>query len=223
MSSAIFREPHLLAPAGGEIDPGAVLRGIRTERGWTLAEVSKRTGMPVSTLSKVENGKMSLSYEKLLRLSRGLDIDITRLFAANLSSPATPNAATGRRTITRAGDGPSIRTATYGYVYPAADLLNKTLNPMIIDVKVRSIDDFGELMRHPGEEYALVLEGQCEFHCDLYAPAVMNVGDSIYFDGLMGHAYVAVGTAPCRILSICSATDADLKSALNPIEATDHP
>ncbi len=221
MSSAIFREPHLLAPAGGEIDPGTVLRGIRTERGWTLAEVSKRTGMPVSTLSKVENGKMSLSYDKLLRLSRGLDIDITRLFAANLPTSTTPSAATGRRAITRAGDGPSIRTATYGYVYPAADLLNKSLNPMIIDVRVRSIEDFGELMRHPGEEYVLVLEGQCEFHCDLYAPALMGVGDSIYFDGLMGHAYVAVGDGPCRILSVCSATDADLKSALNPIEIND--
>jgi len=221
MPSAIFREPHLLAPAGGEIDPGAVLRGIRTERGWTLAEVSKRTGMPVSTLSKVENGKMSLSYDKLLRLSRGLDIDITRLFAASLPASATPSAATGRRAITRAGDGPSIRTATYGYVYPAADLLNKSLNPMIIDVRVRSIEDFGELMRHPGEEYVLVLEGQCEFHCELYAPARMGVGDSIYFDGLMGHAYVAVGDGPCRILSVCSATDADLKSALNPIEITD--
>jgi quercetin dioxygenase-like cupin family protein len=92
---------------------------------------------------------------------------------------------------------------------------------MIIDVQVRSIEEFGELMRHPGEEYALVLEGQCEFHCDLYAPALMGVGDSIYFDGLMGHAYVAVGDGPCRILSICSATDADLKSALNPIETSE--
>lgn len=220
MSSAMHREPTALAPATAEIDPGAVLRGIRTERGWTLAEVSKRTGMPVSTLSKVENGKMSLSYEKLLRLSRGLSIDITRLFAASAPA-AAPNAATGRRTITRANKGPSIRTATYDYVYPAADLLNKTLNPMIIDVQVRSIEEFGDLMRHPGEEYALVLEGQCEFHCDLYAPALMGVGDSIYFDGLMGHAYIAVGDGPCRILSVCSATDADLKSALNPIETLD--
>ncbi len=45
----------------------------------------------------------------------------------------------------------------------------------------------------------------------------MEVGDSIYFDGLMGHAYVALGKGPCRILSICSATDADLKSVLAPL------
>ncbi|WBX82723.1 helix-turn-helix domain-containing protein [Sphingosinicella microcystinivorans] len=213
---SVARPTPAASPA--DIDPGEVLRGIRTERGLTLAEVSKRTGMPISTLSKVETGKISLSYEKLIRLSRGLDIDITRLFAApKAASGPGRSLATGRRTITRAGEGPRIRTATYDYVYPSADLLNKSLNPMIIDVRARSLAEFGDMMRHPGEEYALVLEGQCEFHCDLYAPTLMSTGDSVYFDGSMGHAYVAVGEAPCRILSICSATDADLKSALHPL------
>jgi len=217
MSTANRATRAITAVSSADIDPGEVLRGIRTERGMTLAEVSKRTGMPISTLSKVETGKISLSYEKLMRLSRGLDIDITRLFAAPKVASAGRSLTTGRRTITRAGDGPRIRTATYDYVYPSADLLNKSLNPMIIDVRARSLAEFGDMMRHPGEEYALVLEGQCEFHCDLYAPSLMSTGDSVYFDGSMGHAYVAVGEGPCRILSICSATDADLKSALNPL------
>jgi DNA-binding XRE family transcriptional regulator/mannose-6-phosphate isomerase-like protein (cupin superfamily) len=218
-----MRPANLRESTGGDsrfVDedrPGTVLREIRTEHGWTLADVSKRTGMPISTLSKIETGKMSLSYEKLLRISRGLDIDITRLFATATPAPASPSTATGRRSITLKGEGPSIRTATYNYIYPSADLLNKTLNPMIIDVQVRSIEDFGELMRHPGEEYVLVLEGQVEFYCDLYAPSLLSTGDSVYFDGAMGHGYVAVGEGPCRILSVCSATDADLKSALTPI------
>ncbi len=201
-----------------DTQPGVVLRQIRTDNGWTLAEVAERTGIPVSTLSKVETGKMSLSYEKLLRISRGLDVDIGRLFAAGpaASGPAV-NAATGRRSITPAGQGPSIKTATYNYTYPSAELLNKTLNPMILEVKVRSIEEFGELMRHTGEEYALVLEGECEFHSDLYSPSLLKTGDSIYFDGSMGHGYVAVSEGPCRILSVCSATDADLKSRLQPL------
>ncbi|NIJ35901.1 transcriptional regulator with XRE-family HTH domain [Sphingopyxis panaciterrae] len=199
-------------------NPGLFLREFRTENGWTLAEVSERTGIPVSTLSKVETGKMSLSYEKLVRLSRGLEIDITRLFAAPAAQPAAAPATTARRSITPAGAGPSIKTTTYNYTYPSADLLNKVLNPMIIEIKVRSIDDFGELMRHTGEEYVLVLEGQCEFHSDMYAPSLLKTGDSAYFDASMGHGYVAVGEGPCRILSVCSAADADLKSSLRPID-----
>ena len=218
------RRDTIAARAGrlgsGDHNPGLFLREFRTEKGLTLAEVSERTGIPVSTLSKVETGKMSLSYEKLVRLSHGLDIDIARLFAAPVSpSVAAQRPATGRRSITPANAGASIETATYNYTYPSADLLNKALNPMIIEVKVRSIDDFGELMRHPGEEYVLVLEGECEFHTDMYAPSLLKTGDSAYFDASMGHGYVAVGDGPCRILSVCSANDADLKSSLQPIES----
>ncbi len=224
MSAASFQKPPGDGPADEDVDPGAVLRQLRIERKMTLAEVSKLTGLPISTLSKVETGKMPLNYSKLLRLSQSLDLDITRLFAATAPSRArspvqAANPTSGRRSVTRANHGPSIRTATYDYIYPAADLLRKSLNPMILDVQVRSIEEFGELMRHPGEEYAMVLEGACEFHCDLYAPVKMEKGDSIYFDGMMGHAYVATGEAPCRILCVCSAGNEELKPLLKPIEA----
>lgn len=201
-------------------NPGAFLREFRTIQGLTLAEASKKTGLPVSTLSKVETGKMSLSYEKLVKVSRGLGIDIAQLFSGG--SSATPPAHTpfGRRSITPAGQGPTIRTASYHYTYPSAELLNKQLNPMILDVSARSIEDFDDLMRHPGEEYAFVIQGQCEFHSDIYAPSLLKTGDSVYFDASMGHAYVAVGEGPCRILCVCSANDAELKSNLPPIHGT---
>ncbi|NWK95878.1 transcriptional regulator [Sphingobium lactosutens] len=198
--------------------PGVFLREFRTASGLTLAEASSRTGLPVSTLSKVETGKMLLSYEKLVKLSRGLDIDIAQLFSETSSTPPPAHMPSGRRSITPAGQGPTIRTASYHYVYPSADLLNKQLNPMILDVKARSIDDFGYLMRHPGEEYAFVIQGQCEFHSDIYAPSLLKTGDSIYFDASMGHAYVAVGEGPCRVLCVCSANDAELESTLHPID-----
>ena len=55
--------------------PGAALKAFRERKGWTLAEVSRRTGITVSTLSKVENGRVSLNFEKLSRLSAGLELD----------------------------------------------------------------------------------------------------------------------------------------------------
>lgn len=202
---------------GVDHGPGAFLREFRTAHGLTLAAASRKTGLPVSTLSKVETGKMSLSYEKLVKVSSGLGIDITQLFSGAASTAPVAQMPTGRRSITLAGEGPTIRTAAYHYSYPSADLLNKQLNPMILEVGARSIAEFGELMRHPGEEYAFVIEGQCEFHSDIYAPSLLKTGDSIYFDASMGHAYVAVGNGPCRILCVCSAKDAELKSTLNSI------
>ena len=48
--------------------------------GLTLAETSARTRLAVSTLSKVENGQLSLTYNKLVQLSEGLEIDISTFF-----------------------------------------------------------------------------------------------------------------------------------------------
>ena len=197
-------------------NPGKVLRQVRTEKGMTLTEASKLTGIPVSTLSKHENGKMSLNYEKLMKVSKGLDIDIARLLMSSNTEAASP--INGRRSISRSGTAPTIRTAIYTYEYPIAELLRKSLNPMIIDVTVRSVEELGELAGHPGEEYVFVLEGSIDFHCDLYAPARLEVGDSLYFDGAMGHAFVAASEGPCRVLSVCSAREEELKSALSPVE-----
>lgn len=191
--------------------PGIALRGVRNRMGWTLADVGKRTGLPVSTLSKIENGKMSLSYDKLVRLSEGLDVDISQLVTAD---PGTSMASvTGRRSITRAGEGTAIETDNYAHLYLVPDLLNKRFIPIIAEIRARTLADFGDLVRHHGEEYAYVLEGSVELHTDIYAPTRLNAGDSIYFDSGMGHAYLAVGPGRCRVLSICSATQSQLIEA----------
>jgi hypothetical protein len=44
-------------------------------------------------------------------------------------------------------------------------------------------------------------------HTEMYTPARLEKGDSIYFDSQMGHAYIAVGDRPCRILSICAPSE----------------
>ncbi len=191
-----------------------MLKALRLQKGWKLADVSERTGLPISTLSKVENDKMSLSYEKLARISRGLNVDIGVLFAQN-ASPPVAGLVSGRRSITRAGEGRSIETEPYGHLYPATELLNKRFVPLVAEVRARSLAEFGEMVRHPGEEFAYVLEGAVELHTELYAPVRLDVGDSIYFDSGTGHAYIAASAGPCRVLSICSGEESQLIAALD--------
>lgn len=198
--------PDLMHGGKSMAHPGAMLKSIRAERGWTLAQVSERTGLPIATLSKIENDKISLSYDKLVRISNGLGIDIGRLFGARAAS-APEVVPTGRRSLTRSGDGSAIETKSYSHLYPAADLLNKQIVPIIAELKAHNRAEFGPLIRHGGEEYAIVLDGVVEFHTDLYATVLLNKGDSIYFDSSMAHGYIAASDQLCRILSVCSAAD----------------
>jgi transcriptional regulator with XRE-family HTH domain len=203
-------ERQMAEIAGGQARPGAVIKEVRLSRGWTLAEASERTGLPISTLSKVENDKISLSYDKLVRLSQGLEIDISCLFGGAETPQRT---VTGRRSVTRSHEGRAIETENYGHRYVAADLLNKSFIPVLAEVRARSLEEFGELVTHAGEEFAYVLEGTVDLYTNLYAPVRLHVGDSIYFDSGMGHAYIGVGDGTCRVLSICTGAEAQLVAA----------
>ena len=190
------------AGSSGLVRPGAALKGFRNEKGLTLAEVGQRTGLPVSTLSKIENGRIETTIEKLLRISLALDVNIADIFG----TPDIPSVrpSTSRRSITRAGEGKSVSTFNGVCHYQAYELLNKGLTPLVAEINARTIEEFGDFHRHDGEEYVHVLEGELIFCSDAYTPAYLKVGDSLYFDSSMGHAYLAGGNANCRILSVFS-------------------
>jgi transcriptional regulator with XRE-family HTH domain len=191
------------------IRPGAALKALRLQKGWSLAEVSRRSGLPTSSLSKVENDKMELTLDKLLRVSTALDTDMAHLFTV-ASAPAETAQPSGRRSITRAGEGKLLESPIGHYRYLAYELLNKQSIPMVIEVTARNLEEFGELNRHPGEELVFVLEGELDLYTTSYLPVNLKKGDSLYFDSNMGHAYIAVGDPPCRVLSVCMAPAAEL-------------
>jgi transcriptional regulator with XRE-family HTH domain len=193
--------------------PGAVLKRMRAERGWTLEEVSQRTGLAVSTLSKAENDKIALTFEKLVIISEALQIDFAQLFGSSTSAAVHVKGGT-RRSISRAGEGRSIETAKGNYLYVATELVNKRLIPIIGEVFAKDISEYEEFSRHHGEEYVYVLQGTLELHTEMYTPARLAQGDSVYFDSGMAHAYVAVGDEPCRILSMCATSESQLIGGL---------
>lgn len=192
--------------------PGAILKALRRQKGWKLADVAAKTGYPVSTLSKLENNKASFTYDKMARLSKALEVDIGLLFAeAGQAAPETPP-STGRRSIIRKGEGRVIETDTYRYRFVASDLLNKRFVPIFGESYIRSIDSFGEMFSHAGEEFTYVIDGALELHTELYAPVRLEAGDAIYFDSGVAHAYIDVGDTPCRTLTICSGDESRLMS-----------
>ena len=182
--------------------PSRAIRDVRIGQGLSLRALSARAGLPYSTLSKLENGKMALTYDKLIRLAQALNVDLKDI----LASPDERGApvAVGRRSVTRAGEALDAEFEKHVHHYPAADLLGKMMIPIIIDVQARSVDELGGLVRHGGEEYLYVLRGSMELHSDLYAPLTLGPGNSIYFDSGMAHGYVRTSEEPCTVLAVCA-------------------
>jgi transcriptional regulator with XRE-family HTH domain len=193
---------------------GAVIRGLRDGNGWTLREMSERAGIPVSTLSKVEHNRLTLTYDKLQELSARLNIRMSDLFAE--SEPAsTATSVTARRSIGTRDNAFRVQTANYDYYYLCAELRRKRMIPNITTIRARSLDEFGELVHHSGEEFIYVLKGRIVVHTEFYDQVTLEQGQSIYIDSNMGHAYVTGPDCDEAVtLAVMSSADDDLMDSL---------
>lgn len=159
--------------------------------------MSQRTGLAVSTLSKVENHQMGLSFDALVRLANGLGVSFEALF-----NPGGDAIATGRRAVTRKGQATEFSTPQYRYDVHGSELLTKRMIPLLMTVKARQREDLTQLSRHAGEEYVHVIAGRVQVVTDQYAPLSLGAGESIYFDSNMGHGFLSESEEDATILSI---------------------
>jgi len=192
---------------------GTVMKSIRSRNGWTLKEMSAKSGIPVSTLSKVEHDRLTLSYDKLQQLSQRLNIRMSDLFAEDDEDQAPR--VTGRRSIGTIDQAVRVTTDNYDYHYLCTDLRQKRMIPIITRIRAHSAREFGDLVRHQGEEFIFVLEGEVEIHTEFYDPVALKTGQGIYLDSSMGHAYVvAEGYEEALVLGVCSSADDGLMDEL---------
>lgn len=175
---------------------GKRVREIRLSQSLTLEEASKLTGLARSTLSKIENEQISPTFTAVSKLVKGLGIDIPQLF----SQPSRSAGAGGRRDITRAGEGKPHPTPTYEHELLANQLTSKKMLPYRTTIRARSFEEFGDWVRHEGEELLYVISGSITFYSEFYEPVNLDEGDSAYYDCEMGHAVTSTSENDAVIL-----------------------
>ncbi len=185
--------------ARAPLDLGERVRELRKARDWTLEQAAQKAGLARSTLSKIENGQMSPTFDAVRKLATGLDISIPQLFTAPKSDKVL-----ARRAITRSGEGRGLITPTYEHEILASDLSHKQMMPYRATVRARSIDEFDGWVRHDGEEFLYVLTGVVEFYSEFYEPVELRRGDSAYYDASMGHNVISRSQDDAVILWVTS-------------------
>lgn len=195
----IAREGAEDTPAPQPLDLGARVRELRRARDWTLEQAARKAGLARSTLSKIENGQMSPTYDALRKLASGLGIPVPQLF-----TPPSGDRVTGRMTHTRSGEGQPLATATYEHELLAGALRRKSMMPYRARIRARSMDEFDGWVRHDGEEFLYVLTGVIRLYTEFYEPIEMRRGDSAYYDAAMGHNVVSVSPEDAAILWVTS-------------------
>ncbi len=166
----------------------------------TLNDVSEVSGVGSSTISKIENGAISPTYGNLLRLAKGLNVDVAELVSHEAIQPAP-----GRFSLTRQREGLVHSIGTHDYEMLCTQLTNKRMVPMVARIRARSMNDLSGLNSHSGEEVMFVVSGQVILHTEFYQPMLLNVGDCVYFDSIMGHATLSGTEEEAVVFWVCSA------------------
>jgi transcriptional regulator with XRE-family HTH domain len=179
-------------------DLSARVRELCRTRKLTLRQLSGMTGIPIATLSKVQNNLATLSYVQLTKLAAGLGLELNDLFTVT-----AVDVRTGRRAVTRKGEGSREATRWYDFEMLCSELANKKMNIAIMEIRARTPEEAGGLITHEGEELAYVLDGTIEVHTEDYRPTRLEAGDCMYMDSTSGHVYVNAGEADvARVLAV---------------------
>jgi transcriptional regulator with XRE-family HTH domain len=182
-------DTHLTKPADpSTTDLGRRVRAARQAQDLTLETASRLCGVSRSTLSKVENGLMSPTFDVLQKIVLGLKIEIGELF----------------------GSTPKVQRHAYrGYQMEllATDLAHKAMLPFRIRISAHTLDAFDDWGRHEGEEFLYVISGSVCLYSELYAPTHLNAGDSLYFDSRTGHAAVSTSEEDAEVLWMATSAD----------------
>lgn len=199
MSKAPELEPAKSPEQQPPVRLGEILKRLRSQRSWTLADTAAATGIARSSLSKIENGLMSPTYDLIQRMAIGFGVDIAEFFAGSSIGPST-----GRMAVTRFHEGRHHETPLYDHEVLAAALSRKKMQPFRSRIKAHGKLDPIDWASHAGEEFLYVLEGSVIFYTEHYEPVTLKKGDGIYIDSSMQHACVSAGDQDAEVLWIAS-------------------
>lgn len=160
------------------------LRAVRNRRGMTLVEVSDRTGVSRSTLSRLETGQRRPTLELLLALSLAYRVPLDDLVGApEVGDPRIrlrPGQVKGRTVIPLSREPGSMQA--WKIVVPTS--------------KVEP-----EPRAHDGHEWIYVLSGRVRLLLG-EEDVVLEPGEVAEFDTRVPHWFGSTGETPAEMLSI---------------------
>jgi hypothetical protein len=91
--------------------------------------------------------------------------------------------------------------------------------PLFVQCMARSMEEFGPLLRHEGEEFILVMKGRIQLVTEFYSPEFLEEGEGVYLDSRMGHAALNAGDGEAWVFSVNYQGGNETTPAMLPVSA----
>ncbi len=167
------------------IEIGKTIRMIRQKQNSSMKQISEKTGLTISHLSKIERGLVSPSLVALEKIAEAFHLPVTTLFSN--PSAQSPVVRKDERTqivlplrcVESLINGTERKSMGIYYCIEGDNINGGKKS------RRHSEDEIG-FFSHPGEEFILVEEGEMQYFIGVNEYHLKE-GDSIYYDSNIRH------------------------------------
>jgi transcriptional regulator with XRE-family HTH domain len=170
-------------PADVESITRARIRALRRRLGWSLEDLAQRCHLSVSTLSRIETGKRTISLDVLVAVAQSLGVTIDELLAAD------DDADVVIRPTPAGWEGATVWTLSR----PGA-------TTTAIKMRLEPTDRAPEPQLHPGHDWLFVLDGPVLLTLG-ERQIVVQTGEAAEFSTMTPHAVAALGR-PAELIMV---------------------
>ncbi len=179
------------------------IRHLRQERGQSLRELARASGLSANALSMVERGLSSPSVSTLYRVAEGLGVSISSLFETRPARSAVVACKAANR----------VRMSIPRGLWEGlgGEAFEGRVEPFLLTLENGSSSGPGAMI-HTGHEFVYCLRGRLEYQVEgeIYD---LEGGDSLLFRAHQQHRWRNPGTTVTQALVVLSGFDAGERPA----------
>jgi transcriptional regulator with XRE-family HTH domain len=175
------------------MDIGARLQAVRKAKNLSQRELAKRVGVTNSTISLIEQNKVSPSVGSLKKVLDGIPISLADFFTHDFDDGAMDSP------FYRGSDLPDLGNNEIHYFLIGQHRPNRQMC-LLREVMPPGSDTGDTMLQHEGEEGGVVIAGQVEVSVGDQV-RVLGPGDGYYFESRIPHRFRNVGAVDAVIVS----------------------
>ena len=181
---------------------GSRIRSIREKKKLSIQAVSKKTGLSVEEIERIESGKDQPIIATLIQLSKTLDVNVADIFRDRPRNSSYE--------VVRSEDREKIKPLlkpTKGHIldYTYESLTtpgnDKHLNAYLVEFPPRQGKRPADDVTHAGEEFIFILEGQIESEIS-GKKLSLKAGDSLFFRSTEPHTFFNPHEVVARAIAV---------------------
>lgn len=172
------------------------IKDARKSKNTTVQELATKANVSKGLISQVENNRTIPSLPVLLAIIRALKLDLNDFF-----QDIAPQAKAPRVIVKTPDEYQKFeKETTKGFVYQR--ILTKEVKNLPIDIVLLELKKGAKrrkLVRTQAYEYKYIIKGSVQYLID-GKKYTLNEGDSLFFDGRLGHTLSNSGKVTAKLL-----------------------